>query len=242
MHEYRCSTARTGSPSFVPRTPTVRYQFQQLPPGKYTVSVEAATFAPQSRMVELLISQPATVNFSLLVQSATTTISVSSQTPSLNSSDATMGNAFDGATIQALPVEGDIPDLLSLQPGVLYLGLHNDQTHDSRSGSVAGARSDQNNSTVDGLDNNDQVRGFAFTGVLRSTLDSAQEFRVTTAGFNAETGRSSGAQINILTKSGTNDFHGSVYGRTRNLHLSGKRLVQQAGRTRGGLAEHSRQT
>ncbi len=81
----------------------------------------------------------------------------------------------------------------------------------------AGARSDQNNSTLDGLDNNDQVRGYAFTGVLRSTLDSVQEFRVTTAGFNADTGRSSGAQINILTKSGTNEFHGSVYGRTRNL-------------------------
>ncbi len=121
------------------------------------------------------------------------------------------------STIQALPVEGDIPDLLSLQPGVLYLGLHNDQSHDSRSGSTAGARSDQNNSTLDGLDNNDQVRGYAFTGVLRSTLDSVQEFRVTTAGFNADTGRSSGAQINILTKSGTNEFHGSVYGRTRNL-------------------------
>jgi hypothetical protein len=95
--------------------------------------------------------------------------------------------------------------------------LHNDQSHDSRSGSSVGARSDQNNSTLDGVDNNDQVRGYAFTGVLRSTLDSVQEFRVTTAGLNAETGRSSGAQINILTKSGTNQFHGSVYGRTRNL-------------------------
>ncbi len=135
----------------------------------------------------------------------------------MNSTDATMGNAFDAATIEALPVEGDIPDLLSLQPGVLYLGLHNDQSHDSRSGSTLGARSDQNNSTLDGLDNNDQVRGYAFTGVLRSTLDSVQEFRVSTSGFNADTGRSSGAQINIATKSGTNDFHGSVYGRTRDL-------------------------
>ena len=61
------------------------------------------------------------------------------------------------------------------------------------------------------------MRGYAFTGVLRSTLDSVQEFRVTTSGFNADTGRSSGAQINIATKSGTNDFHGSVYGRTRDL-------------------------
>ena len=193
------------------------YQFQQIPPGTYVVTVEAVGFAEQSKTIELLIDQPATLNFSLAVESAATSINVSGQTPALNTTDATMGNAFESSTIQALPVEGDIPDLLSLQPGVLYLGLHNDQSHDSRSGASAGARSDQNNSTLDGLDNNDQARGYAFTGVLRSTLDSVEEFRVTTAGYNADTGRSSGAQINILTKSGTNNFHGSVYGRTRNL-------------------------
>ena len=193
------------------------YQFQQLPPGIYTVSAEAAGFAAQSRSIPLLIDQPATLNFSLAVASAATTINVSGQAPPLNATDATMGNAFDSATIEALPVEGDIPDLLSLQPGVLYLGLHNDQTHDSRSGSSAGARSDQNNSTLDGLDNNDQARGYAFTGVLRSTLDSVEEFRVTTSGYNADAGRSSGAQITVLTKSGTNEFHGSVYVRTRDL-------------------------
>lgn len=191
------------------------YQFQQLPPGNYTVTVDAAGFAAQSRTIELVIDQSATLNFTLAIESAPTTINVSGQMPALNTTDASMGNAFDSATIQALPVEGDIPDLLSLQPGVLYLGLHDDQTHDSRSGSTAGARSDQNNSTLDGVDNNDQAHGYAFTGVLRSTLDSVEEFRVTTSGYNADTGRSSGAQINVLTKSGTNQFHGSVYGRTR---------------------------
>ncbi len=193
------------------------YQFQQLPPGTYTVTVQAPGFVHESHSVVLMINQPATVNFSLHMEAATVNINVTGQPVALNSTDATMGDAFEAATIQALPVEGDIPDLLSLQPGVLYLGLHNDQSHDSRSGTTAGARSDQNNSTLDGLDNNDQVRGYAFTGVLRSTLDSVQEFRVTTSGLTAETGRSSGAQINVLTKSGTNQFHGSVYGRTRDL-------------------------
>ncbi len=158
------------------------YQFQQLPPGNYTVSVEAAGFGRQSVPMVLVINQPATLNFSLAVESAATTINVSGQAPALNTTDATIGSAFDSATIEALPVEGEIPDLLSLQPGVLYLGLHNDQTHDSRSGSSAGARSDQNNSTLDGLDNNDQAHGYAYTGVLRSTLDSVEEFRVTTSG------------------------------------------------------------
>ncbi len=193
------------------------YNFQQLAPGTYTIAVQARGFLRQSKSIELVINQPATVNFSLQLEAATVNINVNGQAPALNATDATMGDAFASSTILALPVEGDIPDLLSLQPGVLYLGLHNDQSHDSRSGSTAGARSDQNNSTLDGLDNNDQVRGYAFTGVLRSTLDSVQEFRVTTSGLNAEDGRSSGAQINILTKSGTNQFHGSVYGRTRDL-------------------------
>jgi len=192
------------------------YQFQQVPPGRYTVSVGAEGFAAQSSSVDLLIGEPATLNVILAVQSESRSVNVAGPSE-LASNDATMGDAFGNATILALPVQGDIPDLLSLQPGVLYLGLHNDQTHDSRSGSVIGGRSDQNNSTLDGVDNNDQVGAYAFTGVLRSTFDSTQEFRVTTSGFNADTGRSSGAQINILTKSGTNDFHGGVYGRTRNL-------------------------
>ncbi len=193
------------------------YEFAQLSPGEYAVTAEAAGFQTQTKELVVSIDQAATLNFSLAVESPTTSISVVGQSTALNTSDATMGNALDASAIQSIPVEGNIPDLLSLQAGILYLGLHNDQTHDSRSGSVQGARSDQNNSTLDGVDNNDQVHGYAFTGVLRSTLDSVEEFRVTTAGFNADTGRSSGAQINILTKSGSNQFHGSLYGRTRDL-------------------------
>jgi hypothetical protein len=132
----------------------------------------------------------------------------------LNTTDATIGNAVSNNTIQALPMEGrNVPDLLSLQPGVLYLGRQStaQQDQDSRSGAVAGARSDQSNITLDGVDNNDQTKGYAFQGVLRSTLDSVEEFRVTTANSNAEAGRSSGAQVVLVTKSGTNQFHGSLY-------------------------------
>ena len=70
--------------------------------------------------------------------------------------------------------------------------------------------------TLDGLDDNDQTNGFAFTGVLRSTLDSTEEFRVTTSDANADAGRSSGAQVTLVTKSGTNRLHGSVYEYHRN--------------------------
>jgi hypothetical protein len=76
---------------------------------------------------------------------------------------------------------------------------------------VNGGRSDQGNVTIDGIDDNDQVNGFAFTGVLRETVDSVEEFRVTTGDANADAGRSSGAQVSLVTKSGTNKFHGAAY-------------------------------
>ncbi len=187
------------------------YQFQQLAPGTYLLTVSAPGFGDSSKIATLLVNQPATINFSLGVQT-TQTINVSAAAQTLNDTDASIGNALTNQVIEALPSEGrNVPDLLSLQPGVLYLGRQIDQNTDSRSGAVAGARSDQGNVTLDGLDDNDQVNGFAFTGVLRATLDSTQEFRVTTTNGTAESGRSSGAQVNIVTRSGTNSFHGDAF-------------------------------
>lgn len=193
------------------------YQFQQVVPGTYLLIASAGGFGAQSKRAELLVNQPATVNFQLTVEAETTTVDVSAQTQTLNNADATIGNSFTNATIEALPSEGrNVPDLLSVQPGVLYLGRGADKQSDSRTGSVAGARSDQTNVTLDGLDDNDQTQGYAFTGVLRSTLDSVQEFRVTTTNANADAGRSSGGQVSMVTKSGTNQFHGAVYEYNRN--------------------------
>ena len=195
------------------------YQFQQIPPGTYVITANGSGFSPQSKQADLLVNQPATINFKLTVQATTVTVDVSSEADTLNRTDASIGNSVNNATIQALPMEGrNVTDLLSLQPGVLYLGQQttDQQDQDSRSGSVAGARSDQTNVTLDGLDDNDQQNGYAFTGVLRSTLDSTEEFRVTTTSSNADAGRSSGAQVTLVTKSGTDKFHGAAYEYNRN--------------------------
>jgi hypothetical protein len=193
------------------------YEFVQLAPGTYEITAKAAGFGVQIKVAQLLVNQPATVVFVLSVQAETQKVNVSAITETLNTTDATIGNSVSNATIEALPMEGrNVPDLLSLQPGVLYLGRQIDQTVDSRSGAVAGARSDQSNITLDGIDDNDQENGFAFTSVLRSTLDSVEEFRVTTTNSNSDSGRGSGAQIAIITKSGTNQFHGSLYEYNRN--------------------------
>jgi hypothetical protein len=188
------------------------YQFNQIPPAKYTIKVSAPGFGDQTKVAELLVNQPATVDFALSVQASSEVVNVSAEAQTINTVDATLGNAFNNVVIQSLPSEGrNVPELLALQPGVLYLGHDNDQRYDSRSGSVNGGRSDQGNVTIDGLDDNDQVNGDAFAGVLRQTLDSVEEFRVTTSNSNSDSGRSSGAQISMVTKSGTNQFHGSAY-------------------------------
>ncbi len=184
------------------------YIFPQIPPARYSVTVSAAGFASQTKTAELLVDQPATIDFTLSVQASSTTVDVSDTAQTLNTSDASLGNSANNALIQALPSETrNVPDLLSLQPGVLYLP----NTYDSRTGAVNGGRSDQGNVTLDGVDDNDQVNGFAFAGVLRETQDSIEEFRVTTGDANSDAGRSSGAQISMVTKSGTNKFHGAAY-------------------------------
>ncbi|MGD0733178.1 MAG: carboxypeptidase-like regulatory domain-containing protein, partial [Terracidiphilus sp.] len=189
------------------------YVFPQIEPARYTIAVAAAGFGAQTKTAELLVNQPATIDFSLTIMASTMTVDVSAAAQTLNTSDATLGDSVGNTTIQALPMEGRDPiALLTLQPGVLYLGNPNENdTIDSRSGSVNGGRSDQGNITLDGMDDNDQINGTAFTGVLRSTLDSTEEFRVTTSNGTVVSGRSSGAQVSLITKSGTNQFHGALY-------------------------------
>jgi len=189
------------------------YQLAQITPAKYTITVTASGFGNQSKVAELLVNQPATINFALSMQTNNVIVDVTAAAQTLNTTDASLGDSTNNATIQALPSETrNVPDLLSLQPGVLFLPPPNNPAlQDSRSGAVNGGRSDQGNITVDGVDDNDQVNGFAFTGVLRQTQDSIEEFRVTTGNANAEAGHSSGAQVSLITKSGTNRFHGAAY-------------------------------
>jgi hypothetical protein len=185
------------------------YVFPVISPAHYLITIASGGFATQTRAAELLVDQPATIDFTLSVRAEAVTVDVSSAAETLNFTDATVGNAVGNATIQALPMEGRDPiSLLSLQPGVLYVGT---EISDSRQGAVAGGRSDQGNITLDGIDDNDQIGGAAFTGILRSTLDSTEEFRVTTSNGTAASGRSSGAQVDLVTKSGTNKYHGAAY-------------------------------
>src|SRR6202035_6200656 len=129
--------------------------------------------------LQLLVDSPATANVTLELGSANETVEVLGQNETLNTPDASLGNAFNENQVKQLPLEGrNVPDLLSLQPGVAFTGNRSDvPTWDTRNGAVNGARSDQSNVSVDGIASNDES-GHAFTSVLPVTLDSVQEFRV----------------------------------------------------------------
>lgn len=207
-------------------SPTGEYQFLQVPPGTYTVSVQKPGFSVMTRNdVHLLVNTPATLDFRLELSSTGDVVNVTDEAAQINTVDASVGNAFNQTQVRQLPLlTRNVVELLSLQPGV------------TPNGEVLGARRDQNNVTLDGVDVNDnQNSGIAgastdgqgsnangsdpqagFNSVLPVPLDSVQEFRVTVAGQGANEGRSSGGQVVLVTKSGTNQFHGSLYEFNRN--------------------------
>jgi Carboxypeptidase regulatory-like domain/TonB-dependent Receptor Plug Domain len=200
------------------------YQFLDVPPGDYQLDATATGFAPfKVAKVTLLVKLPSTIGIRFSVAGAMTSVTVEGQAPLINRTDASLGNVVEQDQIQELPIaDRNVVNLLSLQPGVTYLGIQSQaqENLDTRSGAVNGLRSDQSNVTLDGIGVNDENNGYAFNSVLNVPPDSVEEFRVTTANSNADSGYASGAQVALVTKSGTNNFHGSAYEYNRNTVFS----------------------
>jgi len=212
----------TGSQRSAASNASGLYQFLDVPPGDYRLEAAAPGFAPYlASQITLVVKTPSTVHIQLQVAGVAQTVTVEGQAPLINRTDASLGNVIEANQIDELPIaDRNVVTLLSLQPGVSYLGTAVDQDTDTRSGAVNGLRSDQSNVTLDGIGVNDQNNGYAFTSVLNMPPDSVEEFRVTTANSNADSGYSSGAQVALVTKSGTNNFHGTVYEYNRNTIFS----------------------
>src|SRR6476661_2557124 len=215
------------------------YRFLAVSPGTYVLSVTARGFAGYTQTgLHLLVNTPATSNVQLKIGATTENITVESEAPALNLVDASIGDSFGEQQVRQIPLEGrNVPDLLSLQAGVAYTGNRpdSDKENDTRNGAVNGARSDQSNISLDGVDVNDQSSGYAFTSVLPVTLDSVQEFRVTTANYNADQGQGSGAQVALVTKSGSNRYHGSAYEYMRNTITSANDYFLKSAELSSGL-------
>ena len=181
------------------------YRFLQVVPGPYKVEAQLPGFATKVSNVILQVGQPVTLTLQLEVGQTTDVVNVMAETTTINTQDATVGNPFTQKQIIELPLQTrNVVALLSMEPGV------------SSSGQVLGARPDQNNVVLDGANVNDTQGQDGFNSVLQIPLDSVQEFKTTIAGQGADQGHTSGGQVSIVTKSGTNVFHGSLYEYNRN--------------------------
>lgn len=182
------------------------YRFSSVPSGQgYTVSFAHEGFSTAVVSdITLSVSITRTQNIAIQVGGESQTIAVSAgdQTVTINTIDATVGNNIDPQTLNELPVYDRSTGIASLfyqQSGV-----------DFSQGAVAGARIDQSAVTVDGLDVNDVAAGTTFGIVGTAPVDSVQQFTGSVAGLNASLGTGSGAQFQLVTKSGTNKFHGNL--------------------------------
>jgi hypothetical protein len=214
------------------------YTFASLPPGTYTLTAEKQGFRKyQQNGLRLQVDSATTSNVTLQIGSVSQQVEVNSQAVTIDTTDASIGNAFSQHQIAELPLESrNVPDLLSLQTGVVYTGDRPDienKDFDTRSGAVNGARSDQSNITVDGISVNEKG-GYAFQSVLPVTLDSVEEFRVTTSNYGADQGSAGGAQVSLITKSGTNSLHGSLYEYNRNSFFSANDYFVKAAQLASG--------
>lgn len=184
------------------------YIFTAIPPDTYRIEVSASGFKKSLFPgVQAAIDTSRELDVTLEVGAVQETVTVTSANEVvLNTSDGSIGNTITTQQVLQLPLSArNTPDLLSLQPGVTA------DTGDGTGGSVNGGRSDQANVTLDGVDVNEQQGGRAFFSVLRVTPEALQEFRVQTTNADASFGRSSGAQVSLITKSGSNEWHGSGY-------------------------------
>jgi hypothetical protein len=188
------------------------YRIPALPVGEYEVTVQASGFNPaKAPSVKLTVGQVLTVNFTAAVAGTKQTITVTEQAPVVETTRSSVSNTVNEVSIADLPVNGrNFIDFVLLTPGV---------TRDNRLGDIsfAGQRGTLNSLQIDGTDNNNTFFGQTLgrTGSGRAPYqfseDSVKEFQVNSNSYSAEFGRAGGAVINVVTKSGTNGFHGTVF-------------------------------
>src|SRR5256714_9238743 len=230
-------TAKTQPPTWEsPATTDTdgNYRIILLPPGPYTVSVAASGFSAKSVSdVQVTVGSHTPLDIALAVAGASTNITVTSEAPTVETARTSVATTINDRSIQNLPINGrNFQDFSTLSPGVI---------RDPRGGdlSVGGQRGTLNNLQVDGVDNNNTFFGQALgRGGVRPPYqfseESVQEFQVNQNGFSAEFGRAGGAVINVVTKSGTNTFHGGAFEYFRDEDLNSNDPVIKAKQSRAG--------
>jgi hypothetical protein len=213
----------TGVSQETQTSPTGDYGFPQVPVGVYRLEFDLAGFKKNvQRGLNLDLNQVITVNMIMQIGETKETVEVTSEAPLVDTTSTQLGAVMDQRQVAGLPLNArDTYQLLQLQPGVQGVGGADLFYGSNQSGAVSvnGGRGRSNNFNVNGGDGNDL---FVNSPAIQPTPDSIAEFRVLSNTFDAEYGRNSGAVINVVTKSGTNNWHGSVYEFLRNQSLNAK--------------------
>ena len=199
------------------------YLFLEVPIGTYSIQIEQTGFRKfLRRSVELHLNDVLTADVVLQVGETAQVVEVTGEPPVVDTTSTQLGAVVNSRDATQLPLnERDVYQLLQLQPGV-QSQLGNDLFYGSDKAGVVtvnGGRGRSNNYSVNGGDGNDL---FANLPAVQPSPDSIEEFRVITNNFDAEYGRNSGSVVNVVTKSGTNDWHGSAFEFFRNKVLNAK--------------------
>lgn len=214
------------------------YHFPSLASGVYSLSVQKTGFKQVTQEdLRLELSQVARVDFTLSPGAVTESVQVQASAPVLESDTSSIGQVIETKAVSDLPLNGrNFAQLAILGPGVTGVGYSASGTigsgtrpDDMRPGTELfsnGNREQSNNFMLDGVDNNFRRNGLI---TLRPSVEAVREFKIQTNMFQAEQGRNPGATINVITKAGSNAFHGSAYEFLRNARLDARNFFSRPG-------------
>ncbi len=214
------------------------YRFDLLPIGHYEVSVQAPGFSTaQAAGLELLVGATLTANLPLAAGQVSSTVEVAAGNQLVDTEKTDSSTDVTPQQIASLPLNGrDFANLAILAPGVKLVDSYDPTKNRYAVYAVDGSGGRNSNTTVNGIDNKDNTVGGA---VMQLPLEAVEEFKISTNRFSAENGRSEGAALNVVTKAGTNQFHGSLYGFFRSQALqTNNYFAEQSGQPK---PDYSRQ-
>ena len=213
------TSANTGATRTVKTTSDGSYVVEPLQVGAYVVKVSMQGFATASaNKVETLIGATTTQNFSLKTGTATEVVEVTSEVPLVDQLKTDVSENITPTQVEQLPMIGrDVANLAYLAPGVKATDSYDPTKNRYAIISVNGQGGRNVNVTVNGIDNKDNTVGGP---VMQLPMEAVQEFEIATQRFSAANGRSEGAAINMITKSGTNKYHGSLFANFKDQSLN----------------------
>jgi outer membrane receptor protein involved in Fe transport len=206
-----------------------RYRFLSLTPGDYTVTATLAGFGKVQKKATVTLDAISRADMQLAL-STTAEVTVTGEAPLIDSTSTTAGSNFSGKVVDKLPLASrNYADVVFVQPGVQ---ADNGETQGrSLAISVYGSTSAENNFIIDGVNTTNVIKGIQGKDINNEFI---QEVEVKTSGYQAEYGRNTGGVINVITKSGGNEFHGGIFGYYNNLSLAANQNLPQTPDFNGG--------